>query len=198
MRRVVQAEDFYTARGADARFQVTPGACPEGLDAVLEERGYRRRSPVSLQVAPTGRILERTPGSPRVRVDDHPAPAWFDAWHAVHGGDPRSERNMLARVKGPSAYVRAMIGDDVVAVGRAVADAGWTGVFSMATIPAARGKGAARAVLAALAGWAESQDSAHMYLQVERDNGPALRLYERSGFSEVSAYYYRTATESGR
>jgi len=28
---------------------------------------------------------------------------------------------------------------------------------------------------------------------VERDNMPALRLYERTGFSEVSGYHYRAA-----
>ncbi|MFI0373642.1 GNAT family N-acetyltransferase [Actinomadura sp. 1N219] len=198
MRKVVQAEDFYTGHGAEARFQITPGACPDALDPILEERGYQRRSPTSLQAATAERVLERTPHSPRVRLDDHPTDSWFDAWHAVHGGDLRSERNMLARVKGPSVYVRAMVGDDVAAVGRAVADSGWTGVFNMATIPEARGKGAARTVLAALAGWAESQKADRMYLQVERGNGPALRLYARSGFDEISAYHYRIATGSGR
>ncbi|MFI0409897.1 GNAT family N-acetyltransferase [Actinomadura sp. 3N508] len=198
MRRVVQAEAFYAGHGADARFQITPGACPDGLDAVLEGRGYRRESTVSLQVAPARRVLERTPGSLRVRLDDRPTRAWLDAWRAVHGGDLDSERKMLARVKGTSAYVCAMVGDDVAAVGRAVADTGWTGVFNMATIPEARGKGAGRAVLAALAGWAERQKADRMYLQVEHGNGPALRLYERSGFSEISPYHYRTATASGR
>lgn len=46
-----------------------------------------------------------------------------------------------------------MIGNGVVAVGRVVADEGWAGVFGMATLPRARGKGAGRSVLAALADW---------------------------------------------
>jgi ribosomal protein S18 acetylase RimI-like enzyme len=32
-----------------------------------------------------------------------------------------------------------------------------------------------------------------MYLQVECDNAPALRLYERAGFGEICRYHYRTA-----
>ncbi len=32
-----------------------------------------------------------------------------------------------------------------------------------------------------------------MYLQVERDNVPALRLYERTGFTVAHDYHYRTA-----
>ncbi|GAA3046197.1 hypothetical protein GCM10010464_08090 [Pseudonocardia yunnanensis] len=111
-------------------------ACPEGLDAVLAERGYRRQSPVSLQVASTARVLEQVPtGSLRVRLDDSPTRAWFEVWRAASGhGDYQAEWDMLARVEPPGAYVCAMSGDDVVAVGRAVADTGWAGVFGMATL----------------------------------------------------------------
>ncbi|WP_425582031.1 GNAT family N-acetyltransferase [Streptosporangium fragile] len=196
VRRVVGAEEFYAGHGAAARFQISPGACPEGLDTVLAERGYRRQSPVSLQVASAARVLEQAPaGSPRVRLDDRPTRAWFETWHAVHGhgGDPRSEWDLLGRVERPCAYACVMIGDDVLAVGRAVADTGWAGVFGMATLPEARGKGAARDVLAALAAWAGTHGADRMYLQVERDNIPALRLYERMGFGEICGYHYRIA-----
>jgi ribosomal protein S18 acetylase RimI-like enzyme len=51
----------------------------------------------------------------------------------------------------------------------------------------------ARSVLAALAGWAHERDAEHMYLQVAHDNVPALGLYERMGFVELSRYHYRAA-----
>ncbi|MDQ1647248.1 MAG: hypothetical protein QOJ50_3432 [Cryptosporangiaceae bacterium] len=93
----------------------------------------------------------------------------------------------------PSAYARAMAGDEVVAVGRAVADTGWAGLFGMATIPRARGTGAARTVLAALATWANTQRADRLYLQAARDNTAALRLYARAGFTELAAYHYRVS-----
>ena len=135
--RVVEAEKFYARHGATARFQISPPACPEGLDTVLAERGYRRQSPVSLQVASTARVLEQVPtGSLRVRLDDRPTRAWFEVWRAASGhGDSLAEWDMLDRVEPPGAYACAMSGDDVVAVGRAVADTGWAGVFGMATLP---------------------------------------------------------------
>jgi ribosomal protein S18 acetylase RimI-like enzyme len=86
-----------------------------------------------------------------------------------------------------------MSGDDVIAVGRVVADNGWAGVFGMATLPQARGKGSARTVLAALADWAGAHKADRMYLQVEWDNILAFRLYDRAGFGEVCSYHYRTA-----
>ncbi|WP_442945929.1 GNAT family N-acetyltransferase [Nonomuraea sp. LPB2021202275-12-8] len=198
-RRVAAAEEFYAGRGAVARFQISPGACPEGLDAFLAERGYLRQSPVSLQVAPTARVLERArAGSLRVRLADRPTRAWFESWHAVNGGDSRSEWDLLGRVERPAAYATAMIGGDVVAVGRAVADTGWVGVFGMATLPEARGRGAARTVLAALARWADAHRAEHMYLQVERDNLAAIRLYERMGFGEICGYHYRIPDPAAR
>jgi len=196
VRRVVGAERFCAALGAVSRFQISPRACPQGLDTLLAARGYRRESPVSLQVAPTAHVLDRLPaGAMRVDVEDRPSRVWFDSWLAAHGpgGDVQSEWDLLARVEQPCGYARATIGDEVVAVGRAVADTGWAGVFGMATLPRARGKGVARNVLAALAYWAGAREIDHMYLQVERGNTPAVRLYEQAGFSEICGYHYRTA-----
>jgi N-acetylglutamate synthase len=48
-------------------------------------------------------------------------------------------------------------------------------------------------MLAALADRAGTHEADRMYLQVERDNKPALRLYERTGFSETCGYHYRAA-----
>ncbi|SHH05633.1 GNAT family N-acetyltransferase [Streptoalloteichus hindustanus] len=194
--RVAAAEKFHAAYGTVARFQITPGACPPELDTLLEERGYRWESPMSLQTASTAHVLSRLSANPPgVEVDDHPTRAWFDVWHAVHGhgGNPRSEWDMLERVERPCGYARVVVGDEVVAVGRAVADTGWAGVFGMATLPHARGGGAARRVLAALADWAGAHQADQLYLQVEQDNVPARRLYEQAGFAEICGYHYRTA-----
>ncbi len=204
-RRVVRAERFYAGRGVVARFQISPRACPDGLDAFLADRGYRRESPMSLRAAATAQVLERLPretsrpgeargpeDAPRVRVEDRPEREWFAVWHAVHGGDSDAEWAMLARVGRPCAYAGATIDGDVVAVGRAVADTGWAGVFGMATLPEARGRGAARGVLAALAGWAATRQAGRMYLQVDHGNVAATRLYERAGFAELCGYHYRT------
>jgi predicted GNAT family acetyltransferase len=61
----------------------------------------------------------------------------------------------------------------------------------MATRPEARGKGAAGAVLAALADWASVNDAPRMYLHVEHENEVAMRLYARVGFSELAPFYFR-------
>jgi GNAT superfamily N-acetyltransferase len=205
--RVGVAERFYAARGAVARFQIAPGACPAALDTLLARRGYRRRSPVSLQVAETARVAAGVvaaavvpagvvaAGAVPAEVDDRPAPAWLDVWRTGQppDADLDAERDLLGRVTRPAGYVRAMAGDDVVAVGRVVADTGWAGVFGMVTLPRARGRGAARAVLAGAARWAAARRIERLYLQVELGNDAALRLYGRAGFTPVCTYHYRAA-----
>lgn len=195
--RVAAVEEFYAARQAPARFQITPGTCPEGLDALLAGRGYRIYSPTSLQVTESSRILDRAvpPDAPPVRINDHPSPEWLEVWQAVNGGDPQAERALLGRVTDPCGYATAHIADRIVAVGRATTDTGWAGIFDMATLPQARGKGAATAVLTALAGWAATHTADRLYLQVQQANPAALGLYQRAGFREISAYHYRVAEE---
>ncbi|MFF4880827.1 GNAT family N-acetyltransferase [Micromonospora sp. NPDC000668] len=188
-------EEFYAGHGTSTRFQISPGACPVGLDDALAERGYRADSTMSLQSAPAAQVIDRLPGDGlRVRLDDQPTDAWFDAWLAVHssGGDPGREWDMLRRVRQRSAYASVLTEAGVVAAGRAVIETGWAGVFGMATLPVARGRGAARTILAALARWAADHGTEHLYLQVQPDNTAARRLYDGAGFTELCRYHYRT------
>jgi ribosomal protein S18 acetylase RimI-like enzyme len=74
-----------------------------------------------------------------------------------------------------------------------VLERGWMGVYSMGTRPEARRRGAATAVLHALARWAVSRGAAHTYLQVEATNDAARQLYIRAGFETAYRYHYRTS-----
>ncbi|HEX6683864.1 MAG TPA: GNAT family N-acetyltransferase [Candidatus Limnocylindrales bacterium] len=191
-RAVAAVEAFYAGFGAVARFQLGPGA----LDDFLKLRGYPQKCLMSLQIAPAEVVAQRAPaGGFGLRVWDRPDRAWFETGIEVHGGgvDPRAEWALLQRVREPSCYAGVLVGGRVVAVGRAVADTGWAGVFGMATLPEARGRGAARAVLGALADWARRRGAGSMYLQVERDNDAALRLYGGAGFTQLCGYHYRVA-----
>lgn len=188
--RVALAEEFCAEREAPVRIQITPGVCAADLDARLGDRGYERGRDMSLQIASTAEVL-RQAHSDAGEVVTRPTDAWLAAWHSVTTRDVGAERDLLSRVEHPSAYAYAQVDGQVVAVGRAVAEEGWAGVFGMATLRHARGRGAARSVLAALATWAATQEANHMYLQMQRENATAFRLYERTGFREVSAYHYR-------
>ena len=190
---LISAAETYTAeRGIPTLMQMTPGAVHPDLDAILEARGYGRQASVSLQTATASEVLARAPrGALRVRLEEQPTREWFDVCQDVSGGDPDARRRLLQRVRENSAYAIVELGSEFVAVGRAVADSGWAGVFNMATRPEARGKGAAGAVLAALADWAAANGVPRMYLQAEHENQTAMALYGRVGFTELVPFSFR-------
>lgn len=192
---IAAAESFYAGHRAPTRFQICP-ACPAELDGALSDRGYWRSGDVSLQVAAAGQLARPSPAeSLGINSRQRPEPAWCRVWAAAQhpAADPAGELRLLQRVDAPSTYVTAQLSGRPVAVGRAVADGGWTGVFGMATLPQSRRRGAAAAVLAALADWAVQQHCPQMYLQVAGDSAAARRLYGQAGFEELCTYHYRTA-----
>ena len=193
---IAAAERFYADHRVAARFQICVD-CPPSLDPALADRGYRRACPMSLWLSVADDIADRFASSLlQARVSDRPDDAWLATWRAVHasGAQAASAWRVLRRVRNPSGYVTVFDAEGPIAVGRSVADTGWTGVFGMATLPHARGRGAARVVLSAIGRWAADHHAPRIYLQVERDNVTAQRLYERSGFVELAAYHYRVQT----
>ncbi|WP_030154763.1 N-acetyltransferase [Glycomyces sp. NRRL B-16210] len=190
--RVEWAEEAYAVQGASVCFQISPGVCPAGLDELLDARGYTAFSRTSLQIAATAEVAAMKAAALESRVEDRMTREWFDVWHRVSGhGDSEADRAELRRLALPAAFASITVEGRTIAVGRAVADTGWTGVFGLATLPEARGRDAGRELLRLLAVWAESQGTAGMYLQVQAANAGAIALYGRAGFVEALGYHYQ-------
>ena len=100
-------------------------------------------------------------------------------------------RAILRRIKLPCGFVTLHRDGAPIAVVLGVVEAGWLGIFSMATSPAWRRRGAARTILRTLATWAQTHGAADAYLQVMQHNKPAQALYARAGFQTAYAYHYR-------
>ncbi|MCA9642657.1 MAG: GNAT family N-acetyltransferase [Polyangiaceae bacterium] len=191
-RQVALAETFYEKLGASqVLFQMTPLADP-GLDAVLEARGYRVDAPVAIQIAPLSKVIQLTPRG-NACVELSPGPDFMEV--AVQRGrfkdTPEEFQGLLQRIQGRTGFGSVESDAGPIACGLGVCDGDLMGVFNMATVPEARRKGAASTLLGALCRWAERRGAKYAYLQVERDNVPALKLYARYGFEEVYGYHYR-------
>jgi GNAT superfamily N-acetyltransferase len=187
-------EAFYAARGLPASYQMTLAAQPAGLDAALEARGYRLETPCLVMVADAAAVLARAGGGAGVSVAEEPGADWLGAWVGLDGakpGEAEARTAFLGRTGLPLAFASASIDSKVAAVGAAALDSGWLGVFGMATQPAFRRRGLARAVLGALAAWGAARGAGRLYLQVIEANAPARALYDEAGFVRGYAYHYR-------
>ncbi len=183
--KLARAEAWYRARGRSPRFLVAPDAEPLGLVAALETAGYRFEVPVLVLV----RDLEPRSvwATHDVACTEAPGAEWRAAYAATLPERERGERLRLA-MGAPSPRRYAAAGAD--GCGLAVRTGDLVGLFDVATAPAARRRGVARRITAALLAWGEAEGALSAYLQVAEENAPARALYEGLGFRPAYRYVY--------
>ncbi|WP_239373867.1 GNAT family N-acetyltransferase [Frankia sp. Cj5] len=211
---------FYAAAGLPATVQITPVSLPAGIHQALDTLGFDDTGPTDVCAADladlAGRLAGGTVAEASVDVPSGASAAaaagsgraggtrtlMFDdidgSWLDIAGrvlstfADQRAGTlKVLTNLTIATKYVLCVMDGVPVAVGRGVIDGDWLGVYSMATIPAARGRGAARAVLAGLVTWATDAGASRAYLQVEQTSTAARHLYAALGFQPVYRYSYR-------
>ncbi|WP_424184340.1 GNAT family N-acetyltransferase [Actinokineospora sp. G85] len=158
-----------------------------GAVNVRDLRELAERAQSAEHAVRSGGWLSRcSPGlpSPRFQLTPGAFDPRLDEESAARGYQRRTELALM--IAGLAACPR----DGRAAVAEEPRD-GWAGVFAMVTLPGFRGRGVARAVLGALAGWsAERADG--MCLQVELGNAAAIGLYRAAGFAEAARFHYRS------
>jgi ribosomal protein S18 acetylase RimI-like enzyme len=199
---VMAGEAFYGARGQRTLFQVGPTA-PAGLDAMLASRGYSIEAPVHVQTAPLQRLVDRArQRTPRVQatVCDTPDEAWTDIEIARgrFAGIATTFLDVLARLGPRAGFATARVDGRAAAACLLVHDEDVFVLAAMRTLPEARRRGAARALVHAGAGWAADRGATLALLQVEHDNVAALSLYAAEGFVTRYDYHYRTGSMDRR
>jgi N-acetylglutamate synthase len=186
-----QVERFYRARAMRPLVQVAPVEERGALDAELADRRWLADGRTDILVARDVRAR----GDVAVSVRPSAGRPWLDAWIAAEGRPDAEETyaRVLQRIPSPAAFAIASVDGRAAGVGLAVCERGWSGVFCMATRPAMRRCGVARAVLGELAHGSREQGARGIYLQVECDNAPAQALYAAMGFARSHGYHFRVA-----
>lgn len=192
---LAEVEQIYAARGLRPCFQLSPGAEPAALEALLETHGYEPDRPSLVQTAGAATALRLlSADGVDVSVHDTPDEAWMDRWWSVDGRGGADAYAVARRILtgGPALYASLRDGAGTAAVARLALVEDWGGLYCLAVRPDARGRGHARAVLAALLAAGVCEGATRTWLQVLETNHPARSLYEAVGFSTAYAYHYRT------
>lgn len=148
------------------------------LEDRLADRGYLDH-PAACEVMIV--VLEPAEVRIEVQVEATPTDAWLEL-STRRRSEWGSFRAMFDRVEGQVGYASVTSGNDIVAIGQAVAVGEWLSIFNMNTATRYRGNGYARAVLETLHTWGLSRGTAHGTLQVTLDNELAQRLYQSGGY----------------
>lgn len=189
-RAIARVVTFYEARGARAKFTISDVAEPAGLDAQLAARGWQRHGEHVTMAKPV--TAGPAGGGIEVRLATASTPEWYAVYlHGLSDNRRAVAPRIVEAVPQPRAFVSGLIDGRVVASGLSVVDGEVASVQCMATAAAARRKGAARAVLAAIEANAAAAGAKWLYLQAEGDNAPAISLYASLGYRLLGRYHTR-------
>ena len=181
--RIELVERKYASRDRLARFRLTP--LDAHLDGRLHTRGYDHGPEVSVLTGPVG---GRTDGD--VVVARGAGPTWLDRY--TRWGDHDELRTSEIGESLNALVLEAGVFMSPAAIGVAVVDGGWVGLFDVVVDPGSRLQGHGRAMTETMLAWAAERGARRSYLQVVPTNEPALALYDRLGFTETYRYGYRT------
>jgi ribosomal protein S18 acetylase RimI-like enzyme len=187
-----RCEAWYRARQQDVVFKMTPLALPKELDKVLTRQGYKEEAITSVQIADLELI--DAPDDNHVVLTHELDDAWLELFCHMRGGDTRHigmMRKIISRIAPASAFAVLYVDQRPAAMGLAVSEREYVGLFDIITHPEMRNRGLGQQLILHLLQWGKTHGATHSYLQVMTNNEPALRLYEKLGYQEVYQYWYR-------
>jgi ribosomal protein S18 acetylase RimI-like enzyme len=171
-------ERWYRARGRPPLVMVSPCERHAALDEELARRGWTLEAPSDVLVGDPDTVLDALDGPPHPVVPGE-----------LVGPDGMAADGLGAAVRSPDPVVPLVAAGGA---GRAtvVLHERWSIILALEVDPGRRRQGIAAALLRA---WARAAEGRRLYLQVHRDNGPALALYRAAGFTRSHGYHYRRA-----
>jgi ribosomal protein S18 acetylase RimI-like enzyme len=186
-------EQRYRERNINPCFKITEIADPAGMDDRLAARGYLHDSVISFQALD----ISRWPSEPlhEVHIETELNPHWIGDFIRMNGFDPKRKPTYIAimeQLRAPKCLISLTRDHRTIGVGLGVADGSHIGLFDIVVDPAYRQTGVGYLVVENILRWGRKKGAATAYLQVLADNTPAIRLYEKMGFTEIYRYWYRT------
>lgn len=172
-------------------FRLTPLA-DEGLDRMLEQRGYTIEEPTFVQLAE----IKEVASAQDTVVFDHASDAWIEAATSVRGLSGEEAVIFAAQhraVAVGSAWSLVQMSGRPVAVGIAAIERGWAGLHGIHVANGVRRQGLARKLSEVLLGFSYARGARRAWLQVAQSNLAALPLYHGLGFRTAYSYHHRVA-----
>ena len=190
--KIAACEAYYKGKGLPTIFKMTPFAEPHDLDELLEAKGYVAQAFTSMQAVSLDNVA--APSLHLARFDEHCTEEWRDAYCRLsHQGEKAKETmtKTLRKITPPACYASLYLDNKIVACGLGVVEREYIGLFDIVTDQAYRNQGLGEQLVLHLLQWGQEKGAKYSYLQVLKDNQPALRLYKKIGYHEQYMHWYR-------
>ncbi len=187
--KLVWCRAWYVEHGLDLVIRQTPET-EQGLDDLLAAEGFVAEGRTNVMVA------DLVAGDVSVEVNAAPSQVWQEGAAALWGiGTDQAVAwlSIVNRIELPAGFAFVGGPNDVDAVGFAVVDGSWLGLFEIIVGERHRRQGLGERVTRSLMEWGRRQGATRSYLQVTEVNASAIGLYETLGFEHLYSYWYRRA-----
>lgn len=191
---IATAEQAMRALGQAPLFMIRPG--DEALDRALEGRGYRIKDPVEVWVGPAEQAARGHERSLAAIFADYPLAIMAEIWRA--GGIGPGRLDVMARARGPKAYILGREGDRPAGVAFVALHGTAAMVHALEVRPAARRRGVALRMMQAAASWAISEGAERFAALSVVANTAVHPLWRRLGMEPVCGYHYRVRDEEAQ
>jgi N-acetylglutamate synthase len=182
-------EKLYREAGLKPSVRITPLADP-AVEPMLMQRGYRIKDESRMMVLPLDRYRGLQADS-RVRIEGAPSRRWLAGVTSHQEPSKRSADHLLAIVghlRVPAAFAALKIDGKAVGFGMCAIDRRWAEIGSVMVDSVFRGQGLGLATVDALLAWAGREGASNAFLQVDRTNMAACKLYANQGFTDLCGY----------
>ena len=187
---------FYAAAKLAPLFRIVPFSDPPTLDGWLADHGWKLFDRTLVLQAELADLPDPAVADATVELVE--PPAWEPLAAELLGIGADALHAYVERARAyplPQAGALIRREGEVVACGLVRLEDAHAGLFAIHTAKPWRGRGLARAIVAALLAEARRRGAVRAYLQVTADNAPALTVYDRFGFATAYAYWYRSRRE---
>jgi len=183
-------ESRYAARGLQAQFRI---AEVDGLKEVtkrLRQLGYSAHKP-TLTMSSKLADWPLHPMNWEPQLSGNPTASWQVVYMAAEF-DVIDGANRVRALSRSTCATYAWIEDaqKPIAAATAAISHGWLSLHGLRTRARAQNLGCASALINCLRNYAKTQGIQNCFLQVEEENAPAIRLYNRLGFETAWRYHY--------
>jgi GNAT superfamily N-acetyltransferase len=185
-------EKMYSERNLKTVFKMTEKVHPPDLDHMLEARGYEKNTVTSVQTLPVA-AFEAEPCGIRY-ISEKLNPEMADCFVCFGGIEPslrQAYKKILESIIFKRCFLTINMKDEPVCCGLGVLEDEYLGIFDVAASPDYRGWGFGRLAMEGILEWGRENGAETAFLQVIADNTPAIKLYQRMGFTEIYKYWYR-------
>jgi ribosomal protein S18 acetylase RimI-like enzyme len=190
--KLAECERLYHAQGLPVIFKLNGVEESRELDGLLAERGFQAEASTSVQTMDLRGADFQI--DERVVLDSTPGEAWQTAFARLSGlaaARQATHHQMLQAILPTKCFAALAVNGVVQACGLAVLQACYVGFFDIVVDAGCRRQGLGESIMGSLLAWAQQNGARSAYLQVMKNNPPALSLYAKLGFREAYPYWYR-------